>query len=80
MDARNKVHDQMLSHIVQKVLCDEMPYNHEGVFYKCVKNWDGVIQKGLVVSSNGQFFVHQADKGTYSKTVSQKDRFLYHNF
>ena len=35
VDARNQVKDQMICHIVQKVLRDEMPYNHEGVFYNC---------------------------------------------
>ena len=39
MDARNKVNDQMISHIVQNVLRDELPYNHDGVFYKIAKNW-----------------------------------------
>ena len=79
MDARNKVNYQMICHIVQKVLHDEILYNHEGVFYKCAKNWHGVVQKGLVVSSSGHFFVHCSGKGTYVKTVSQKDRFVYHD-
>ena len=79
MDARNKVQDQMSCHIIQKVLQDEIPYNYEGVFYKCAKNWVGTIQKGLVVSSDGLFSVHCAGKGMYLKNVSQKDRFVYHD-
>ena len=31
------------------------------------------------MSSNGDFFVHCGEKGTYVKTVSQKDRFVYHD-
>ena len=37
MDARNRVKDQMTSQIVQKVLRDEVPYNHDGVFFKLAK-------------------------------------------
>ena len=63
MDVRNQVKDQMICHIVQKVLRDEMPYNHEGVFYKCAKNWHGVVQKDLVISSSGHFLCIVLVKG-----------------
>ena len=78
-EERYRVQDQYVCHIIQKVVRDECAIEYQGVFYKCVKNWVGQIQKGLVVNSNGEFFVHSSEKGSYKKTVSQKDRFLYHD-
>jgi len=31
------------------------------------------------VSSNGEFFVHDKRRGTFQKSVSNKDRFIYHD-
>ena len=49
------------------------------MFFKCAQNWYGEIQKGLVVNTDGEFFVHYEGKGTFSKTVLQKDRHIYHD-
>ena len=78
-DVRNKVKDETISHIVESILRTQQTYKHNGLFFKVAKNWSGVIQKGLVVTSDGDFFVFQKDKGAYMKPVSQKDRFLYHD-
>ena len=78
-DVRNKVKDETISHIVESALRTKQTYNHNGLFFKVAKNWSGIIQKGLVVTSDGDFFVFQKDKGAYMKPVSQKDRFLYHD-
>ena len=79
IEHRYRIHDQTVSTIVQKVLHDDIPYKHDTVFYKCARNWTGEIQKGLVVNTNGEFFVHYEGKGTFFKTVSQKDRHIYHD-
>ena len=71
-EERYKVHNQMLCHIIQQVIREETSIQHECIWYKCVKNWTGAIQKGLVVNSEGDFFMHYPGKGTYSKIVSQK--------
>ena len=73
------VNDQLLCHIILKVLREQAHFNHNNVFYKLAKNWEGEIQKGLVVSSNGDFFVHDKKRGTFKKPVSNKDRFIYHD-
>ena len=54
-EERYRVYNQMLCHIIQKVLREESSIEHDGLFYKCVKNWRGELQKGLVVNSNGEF-------------------------
>ena len=50
-----------------------------GVFYKCARNWDGLILPGLVVTDKGHFFLQVEGKGVFRKPVSTKDRFLYHD-
>ena len=60
-EERYRVKDQMLCHIIQKVLRDERSIEYDGVFYKCVKNWCGELQKGLVVNSNGDFLLMTRD-------------------
>ena len=79
VENRYRVHDQTVCDIVQKVLREEVTVNHDGVFFKCARNWYGEIQKGLVVNTNGVFYVYYAEKGTFTKTVSQKDRHIYHD-
>ena len=78
IEHRYCVHNQTVCNIVQKVLHDESPHKND-VFFKCAQNWTGEIQKGLVGNTNGEFFVHYEGKGTFIKTVSQKDRHIYHD-
>ena len=73
------VNDQLLCHIILKVLRESAHFNHNNVFFKPAKNWEGEVQKGLVVNSNGEFFVHDKRRGTFQKPVSNKDRFIYYN-
>ena len=47
--------------------------------FKCARNWYGEIQKGLVVNTNGVFYVYYAGKGVFTKTVSQKHHHIYHD-
>ena len=79
IENRYRVHDQGVCAIVQKVLQEERPCKYDNVFFKCARNWSGDIQKGLVVNTNGSFFILHEGKGVFTKVVSQKDRYIYHD-
>ena len=73
-----RVNDESLSGIVQKVLTEGLPVKEGDVFYKCARNWQGVVLPGLVVTTKGHFFAVNV-AGVFRKPVSMKDRCLYHD-
>ena len=74
-----EVHDETIKAIVQKVLMEEKSLKKGDVFYTCARNWGGLILPGLVVTTQGHFYVC-SEYGVFRKPVSQKDRLLYHDY
>ena len=70
--------DETICGIIEKVLSEKKPVKDGKVFYKCARNWEGIILPGLVVTTQGFFYVC-CNQGIFMKPVSQKDRFLYHD-
>ena len=78
VNKRLQIVDETICGIIEKVLSEKKPVKDGEVFYKCARNWEGIILPGLVVTTQGFFYVC-CDQGIFMKPVSQKDRFLYHD-
>ena len=60
--------------LLKKVLCEGKALKDGNVFYKCARNWEGIVLPGLIVTTQGFFYVC-CEQGVFLKPVSQKDRF-----